>query len=95
MATRMLPEIVIYSDVNYSGNSFRTNVNSPSLNDWNDKISSIVVVSGTWQFFRHANFQKGAGDSDWILGPGYYKFTPEAGIPNDEISSFKVYQDSP
>src|SRR5262249_60376195 len=57
---------------------------------WNDKISSIIVVSGTWQFWRHANFQKGPGDTDWILRPGYYPWVEAAGISNDQISSFSV-----
>jgi Peptidase inhibitor family I36 len=24
--------------------------------DWNDTISSIIVVSGTWQFYTDANY---------------------------------------
>src|SRR5262249_49943885 len=57
---------------------------------WNDKISSIIVVSGTWQFWRHANFQKGPGDTDWILRPGYYPWVEAAGISDHQISSFSV-----
>jgi hypothetical protein len=90
MATIMLPELVIYADVNFGGTSFRTNLAFPSLSgNWNDSISSVIVVSGTWQFFRHINFQAGPGDGPWILKRGFYKFLPEAGIPNDEISSFR------
>jgi len=91
MATFMLPEVIVFWDINFGGESWRTNLNYSYVGGhWNDQISSIIVVSGTWQFWRNANFQPGAGDRDWILGPGYYPWVEASGIPNDQISSFGV-----
>jgi hypothetical protein len=91
MATFMLPEVIVFWDINFGGESWRTNLNYSYVGGhWNDQISSIIVVSGTWQFWRNANFQPGPGDRDWILGPGYYSWVEAVGIPNDQISSFGV-----
>ena len=82
-----LPEVVVYWDANWGGDSFRTNLDINYVGDeWNDQISSIVVVSGTWQFFENANF-----------GGGYYSFVEnsDVNIANDSISSFKIVSFDP
>jgi hypothetical protein len=90
MASFLVPELVVYWDINFGGESWRTNLNYSYVGDhWNDQISSIIVVSGTWQFWRDAGFS-GVGDSPWILTPGYYPWVEAVGIPNDTISSFAV-----
>jgi Beta/Gamma crystallin len=82
------PEVVLYKDANFGGDSWRTNLGYSYVGDsWNDTISSMIVVSGTWQFWRDGNYQ-GVGDQPWILGPGYYSWVENVGIPNDTISSF-------
>jgi len=53
---------------------------------WNDKISSIKVYSGTWEFFEHANFQ----GRSFQLTPGEYPWVTSTW--NDMISSFKQVQ---
>ena len=95
MAKYMLPEIVIYTDKDFQGESLRTNLDSNLGSAFNDKISSIVVVSGTWQFFRHADYGKDPGDADWILTPGKYPWVGAVGIPNDQITSFRAVSDTP
>ena len=82
-------------DANWGGESWRTNLNESYVGDhWNDKISSIIVVSGTWQFFEHANY---GGASSHPIGPGYYSFVenPVVNIANDSISSFRVVSFNP
>jgi hypothetical protein len=37
------------------------NLNAPDDNYFNDKVSSLVVFSGQWDFFRNANFQTSYG----------------------------------
>ena len=57
---------------------------------WNDKISSIKVYSGTWEFFEHRDFQ----GRSFRLTPGAYSWVTNAW--NDMISSFKqVGHDTP
>ena len=78
-----LPEVVIYQDHDYGGPSHRTNLNFRRMSkDLNDKISSIVVVRGTWRFYRDPDY---TGDY-WDLDVGYY---PSLGPVSDEISSFQ------
>ncbi len=78
-----LPEVVIYQDHDYGGPSHRTNLNFRRMSrEFNDKISSIVVVRGTWRFYRDPNY---VGDY-WDLEVGYY---PNIGAVSDVISSFQ------
>lgn len=81
-----LPEVVIYEHIDFGGVEARTNLAWHFVGGWwNDKISSIVVVSGTWRFYEHWHFE----GRYWDLGPGYYRWVEDAGIPNDIISSFQ------
>jgi hypothetical protein len=54
---------------------------------WNDKISSIKVYSGTWEFFEHADFQ----GRSFRLTPGEYPWVTD--VWNDLISSFKPVEE--
>lgn len=60
---------------------------------WNDKISSVVILSGTWQFFEHAGF-RGAFVT---RGPGWYPWveSPQFNMQNDTISSILCVSDQP
>ena len=53
---------------------------------WNDKISSIIVISGTWRFFDGRDYDH--EHAHWDLGPGYYPILPDYGVHDDAISSF-------
>jgi hypothetical protein len=95
----MLPEVVVYWDANYGGAEFRTNLAIYYVGDnWNDQISSVVVVSGTWTFYENANFNQNGG-AQVTVGPGYYSFVENGcfggGMQNDSISSFQPVSDQP
>jgi hypothetical protein len=82
-----LPEVVLYEHVDFGGAEWRTNLSYSYVgSDWNDRVSSIIVVSGTWQFFVDVDF----GGASVTLGPGYYRFVQDVGLPNDSLSSFKA-----
>jgi Beta/Gamma crystallin len=84
-----LPEMTIYEHIDFGGANARTNLNWYYVGDWwNDRISSIVIASGVWQFFQHSHYQ----GASWVLGPGYYRWVEAANIPNDIISSFQCIQ---
>ena len=90
-----LPEVVVYTDANFGGNEWRTNLNYSWVgSSWNDCISSIVVVSGTWVFYENANY---GGAQSNPLGPGYYSWveSSDVNIANDSISSFKCVSVDP
>lgn len=87
VASVHLPEVVICEHIDFGGANERTNLNYYFVGDWwNDKISSIIVVSGTWRFYEHWHYE----GRHWDLGPGYYRWVEDAGIPNDLISSFQA-----
>jgi hypothetical protein len=82
-----LPELVVYDHVGFKGAYARTNLSFHYIGDfWNDRISSLIVVSGIWRFYRD-EFYKG---DHWDLGPGFYEcFFTEKG-PDDVVSSFQA-----
>jgi hypothetical protein len=63
------------------------NLNNAEGNTLNDRISSFVVLSGTWVFLRHANFNEQVGGT---FPPGQYEFVGNFGIPNDAVSSLRA-----
>jgi hypothetical protein len=80
-------EVEVFKDPNLAGGSFRTGEDQPLLNeDWDKKIASINVISGTWDFTTEQQYN---GDA-MRLTPGTYR---DLG-PNwvDQISSFMCAQ---
>ncbi|MBA3272400.1 MAG: beta/gamma crystallin family protein [Chthoniobacterales bacterium] len=84
-----LPEIVIYDHSGFKGAYARTNLSFLFLGEyWNDRISSLVIASGIWRFYRDEYYK---GDH-WDLGPGFYEcFFTDAG-PDDVVSSFQAIE---
>lgn len=86
-----MAEIVLFEHINFHGahkHIFRSEPNLAAGDDnfFNDRVSSFVVVSGIWQFFRDINF---TGPASHTFGPGLYNWVENAGIPNDSISSIR------
>jgi hypothetical protein len=86
-APRQGCEVEVYQDKNLAGASFKTTEDQPLLNDqWDKRISSINVISGTWDF---ATEQQYGGDA-MRLAPGSYR---DLGSNwDDQISSFMCTQ---
>lgn len=87
---QQFPEVVLYWNKSFEGESWRTNLSCPYVGDhWSDMISSIIVISGTWEFWSDIDFT----GSHCKLGPGYYpSFRGECnltGFHNKGISSFR------
>ena len=93
--TLRIPEIVVYTEENFNGNEFRTNCDVLFVgDDFNDKIKSIVVVSGIWEFYKDAEFRNGNLENfknSKLLKPGYYNSwtTIDNDLPINDISSFR------
>jgi len=86
-----MAEIVLFQHANFRGAhkhlyGSEPNLAAPEDNFFNDKISSFVIVSGTWQFFRDVNYGVPASN---VFGPGRYAWVEGVGIPNDSISSVR------
>jgi hypothetical protein len=71
-----VPQAIVFENPNFTGSHTHFFTNIPDLtqsdNTWNDKISSIVVISGNWTFLEDP---VGAGEgpnASITLGPGVY-----------------------
>lgn len=90
---RGLPEVVVYQDDLFQGWEYRTNLPVSSLGDTMDKkISSIIVISGTWRFYEEPNF----GGRYFDVTTGYHQSVYDLSLSsptgpnwNDRISSFE------
>jgi hypothetical protein len=97
-----MAEIVLYVDSNFGGlhtHLYETTphftqlalggVGSGINGNWNDIVSSFVIVSGRWQFFKNENFDFPQGNPAG-LGPGHYPSVTAVGIDNDALSSVRL-----
>jgi hypothetical protein len=95
-----MAEIILYVDSNFGGlhtHLFESTRDFTKLalggvgtnvgGNWNDIVSSFVIVSGKWRFFKDINFQFRQGQD---LGPGLYSFVQDFGIDNDALSSVEL-----
>jgi hypothetical protein len=77
-------EVVVYWDGGFHGEAWRTIDDQRDVGShWNDKISSIVVVSGIWEFYWDQQYK----GEVLVLPPGGYPSV--GGHWNDQISSFR------
>ncbi|HEX8988829.1 MAG TPA: beta/gamma crystallin-related protein [Rhodocyclaceae bacterium] len=86
-----MAEIVLFQHINFHGahkHLFTSEPNLAARDDpyFNDQISSFVIVSGSWQFYRDVNY---SGPASNVFGPGVYNWVENIGIPNDSISSIR------
>lgn len=100
-----MAEIILYVDANFGGlhtHLFQSTADFTQLalggvgsgigGNWNDIVSSFVIRSGVWQFFKDINFQFQQG-SPQGLGPGLYAFVQDFGIDNDALSSVRLVRE--
>jgi hypothetical protein len=87
-----MAEIVLFIHKNFRGShkhlfASEANLNSSDDSAFNDAVSSFVILSGRWQFFRDSNFGNPASQ---VMGPGKYPWVENNGTQNDSISSVKL-----
>lgn len=58
----------------------------PADSSMSGKVSSFVILDGTWQFFRHAEFHM---PYTITVGPGAYPLVNDCGIENDQVASLR------
>jgi hypothetical protein len=68
------------------------NLNASDDNFFNDRVSSIAILKGNWEFFRHAGFN---APYPVVLGPGLYTFVGNVNIANDDLSSLRPTDAAP
>jgi len=82
-----------YVDANFKGASVTFNQDFLNIGSfWNDKITSVKVIEGTWEVFSDINYR----GRSVVLKPGNYpniSINP-GGIDNDSISSVRIREES-
>jgi hypothetical protein len=93
-----IPQAIVFEDPNMTGSHTHFSTSVPDLDEsdnfWNDKISSIVVISGTWTFLADP---VGAGDQpnkSITLGPGVYPDVTKEGMDDNSISQVRLGSES-
>lgn len=80
----VLPQIHLFDDDNFRGDELDIfGEGTPAIGrdagkGWNDDVSSVVVVSGTWELFTDNDFQ----DRKLTLVPGTYPSIEACGMGN-------------
>jgi len=96
----ILPSIIVFKDSGFNQFGQGATMSFPPGwgysyvgDDWNDSISSVIVLSGTWQFFENGGFTGAFA----TVGPGWYQFVedPQFNMQNDTISSILCVSNSP
>lgn len=92
----ILGHVILFQKLNFHGPhkhvfNQEENLNASDDNDFNDNVSSLVVLSGNWQFFRNSGFDDDYPD---ILGPGLYSAVTNANIRDKDMSSLRVVSDA-
>ena len=102
-----MAEIILYADVNFGGQHTHLFETTPDFTQlyiagahtaapddltWDDQVSSFVIVSGVWQFYKDANFRVPQGNPGG-LGPGLYRWVEAVGIDNHSLSSVRLVRE--
>lgn len=84
-----MAQIVIFNNADFSGTGLLVNDELGSLGkfDLDNRMSSFIVLSGTWKFYEEPDFQDAI---DLTFGPGQYHWVGDVGLPNDTISSLRA-----
>lgn len=90
-AVRPDAEIILFEHINFHGRhkhvySAEANLNASDDSFFNDRVSSMVVLGGNWEVFRHSGYRE---PYPVVLGPGRYSWVGAYGITNDDMSSLR------
>ena len=84
--------VILFKNANFHGDHKHalteiSNLNEPDDNSFNDAVSSVAVLSGTWLFYKNANTQ--STPYPHPLPVGAYSWVVDFGIQNDQVSALK------
>jgi hypothetical protein len=82
-----IPQIVAFDNENFLGDHTHVFGNMKELGKWDNSISSMVILSGTWEFFDEEDFK---GTKMATLGPGVHPKVTAKGIKDNSISSIRL-----
>ncbi len=87
------PHIILFADANFEGAYKHVFEPTAVLDDFNDVLSSFIILGGIWQFFENANYDSQTGPAAG-LGPGFYSWVGNVGMSNDTVSSLRLWTQS-
>jgi hypothetical protein len=82
-----MPQIIAFDNENFLGDHTHIVGNMKDLGKWGNSISSLVILSGAWEFFDDEDFK---GTSMGTLGPGMYANVTDKGLKDNSISSVRL-----
>lgn len=89
--------ILIFEKRDFEGKTKDIAFGSPNLSFsedgfFDDQVSSFIIASGNWMFFKDSGFRTPylRGGQPLVLGPGRYPSLEALGLPDNDISSLKA-----
>jgi hypothetical protein len=82
-----VPQIVAFDNQGLLGDHIHIFGDVGDLGKWNNSISSMVILSGRWEFFDEEHFK---GTKMGELGPGTYLNVKDKGFKDNSISSIRL-----
>jgi hypothetical protein len=82
-----MPQIIAFEGTELTGDHTHLVGEMRRLGKWDNSISSLIILSGTWEFFDDDNF---TGTKMATLGPGVYPRVTEKGLKDNSISSIRL-----
>ena len=80
-------DLTAYEHPNYRGESLRIRQDVPLVEPrWNDRVSSVTITAGTWEFFEHGEYR----GERLRLRPGRYATMVDRW--DDVVSSLRCVQ---
>jgi hypothetical protein len=91
----MVKEIILFQHTNFKGphhHVFANGDNDLRASGFNDKVSSFIIKSGQWAFYKDINYKGTRYPAQPHPGflPGYYSNCTQFGVANDAVSSVRV-----
>lgn len=94
--------IILFENEDFCGKSInvvhaQTDLSLFKEGNFNDRTSSITILSGNWSFYRDPNFGSPFThrSAPLVLGPGSYRSISDLGIEDNQISSLREVPATP
>jgi hypothetical protein len=82
-----MPQVVVYDNEDFLGDHAHVFGSMKDLGKLGNSISSMIILSGTWEFFDDEDFK---GTKMHTIGPGQYADVTAHGLKNNSISSIRL-----
>jgi Beta/Gamma crystallin len=81
------PQIIAFDGNDFTGDHTHIVGDMRRLGKWDNSISSLIILAGTWEFFDDDDF---TGTKMATLGPGQYPRVTDQSLKDNSISSIRL-----